>query len=73
MSDTIQSGVSGTWRVTSPAKNRTIAGKSPAGRPITLAEGVAAAKARVAADKLIPNAETPPKILQLAEVELFKS
>lgn len=40
------------------------------GRPVTLAEGVAAAKARVAADALIPDAKTPEAIIELSQIEL---
>ncbi len=40
------------------------------GRSITLAEGVAAAKTRVAADKLIPDAKTPDAIVKLSQIKL---
>lgn len=41
------------------------------GQPVTLAEAVAAAGARVAADKLIPGAATPDFIVQLAKMDLY--
>ena len=40
------------------------------GQPVTLAEGIAAARARVAADRLIPDAKTPESIVKLSEIEL---
>lgn len=40
------------------------------GEPVTLAEAVAAARLRVAADRLIPGAVTPEHIVKLSQIKL---
>lgn len=50
-------------------KGSDVLGVSPTGQDVTVREAVAAARARVAADALIPGAETPESITKLAELE----
>ncbi|CDZ87490.1 hypothetical protein QM787_22270 [Rhodococcus ruber] len=50
--------------------NTVIGVSSVTGREVTLAEAVAAAKARVAADRLIPDARTPEAIVRLSKIEI---